>query len=280
LPGEEVTAMLQERAGTLWIGIDRDLTVFEGGKFKPIRTADGEPLGSMTSIAQDVAGDLWVVTHTPLMLRRIRDRKVIEQIPRSDVPFIHGVIVADPTDGIWLPLTDGKLGRYRSGQLESFDIRSEPGFAVTSLVAFADGTMMASSARGLASLREGKVQLMTAENRLPCREIHTLLKDRDEGLWLYSSCGVIFVANDQLQEWWKDPHAKLSFRVLDTLDGAQPARGNFFPKASLGPDGRLWFANAGVVQMVDPQRLGTNPLPPPVQIEQVDADRTSIAVEE
>ena len=280
LPGEEVTAMLQERAGTLWIGIDRDLTVFEGGKFKPVRTADGKPLGSLTSIAQDVTGDLWVVTHTPLMLRRIRDRKVIEQIPRSDVPFIHGVIVADPTDGIWLPLTDGKLGRYRSGQLESFDIRSEPGFAVTSLVAFADGTIMASSARGLASLREGKVQLMTAENRLPCREIHTLLKDRDEGLWLYASCGVIFVANDQLQEWWEDPHAKLSFRVLDTLDGAQPARGNFFPKASLGPDGRLWFANAGVVQMVDPQRLGTNPLPPPVQIEHVVADRTSFAVEE
>ncbi|HET9445803.1 MAG TPA: two-component regulator propeller domain-containing protein [Steroidobacteraceae bacterium] len=280
LPGEEVTAMLQERDGTLWIGIDRDLTVFESGKFKPIRTADGKPLGSMTSIAQDVAGDIWVVTHTPQMLRRIRDRKVVEQISRTDVPFIHGVMVADPIDGIWLPLTDGKLGRYRRGQLESFDIRSEPGFAVTALVAFADGTMMASSLRGLASLREGKVQLMTAENGLPCREIHTLLKDRDEGMWLYASCGVIFIAHDQMRAWWKNPHAELSFRVLDSLDGAQPARGNFFPKASVGPDGRLWFANAGVVQMVDPQRLGGNSLPPPVQIEQVVADRVSFAVGE
>ena len=202
LPGEEVTSLFQERTGTLWIGIDRDLTVFEGGKFKPIRTGDGSPLGSMTSITQDVEGDIWAVTHTPGMLYRIRDRKVIEQIPRSAIPFIYGVIAADPREGIWLPLTDGKLGRYRRGQLESFDIRSEPGFATTGLIAYPDGTIMASSARGLASWREGKTQLMTAENALPCREIHTLLRDPDDGLWLYASCGIVFVANDQLQLWW------------------------------------------------------------------------------
>jgi signal transduction histidine kinase/ligand-binding sensor domain-containing protein len=277
LPGEEVTALFQERAGDLWIGIERGLTVFEGGKFQPLRTADGSPFGSVTGIAQDAAGDVWVVTHTPGMLYRLRDRKVIEQIPRSELPFIFGVIVADPREGIWLPLTDGKLGRYRSGRLESFDIRSEPGFMTTGLVAYPDGTIMASSARGLASLRNGQTQLMTAENGLPCREIHTLLRDHRDGLWLYASCGVVFLANDQLQQWWSDPHAKLSFRVLDSLDGAQPARGNFFPKASVGRDGRLWFANASVVQMVDPQRLGINAVPPPVQIEQLVADRKSVA---
>jgi len=276
LPGEEVTALFQERAGDLWIGIERGLTVFEGGKFQPVRTADGSPLGSVTGVAQDAEGDIWVVTHTPELLYRLRDRKVIEQIPRSELPFIFGVIVADPREGIWLPLTNGKLGRYRGARLETFNIHSEPGFATTGLIAYPDGTIMASSARGLASWRDGQTQLMTAENGLPCREIHTLLRDLRDGLWLYASCGVVFLANDQLQQWWRDPRAKLSFRVLDSLDGAQPARGNFFPKGSVGPDGRVWFANAGVVQMVDPQRLGVNAVPPPVQIEQLVADRKSV----
>ena len=68
--------------------------------------------------------------------------------------------------------------------------------------------------------------------------------------------------------------------VFDALDGAQPAYGNFFPRVSVGPDGRLWFANASIVQVIDPERLGGNTLAPPVQIEQLMADRKSFPVQE
>ncbi|HVF15335.1 MAG TPA: triple tyrosine motif-containing protein, partial [Steroidobacteraceae bacterium] len=275
LPGEEVTAMFQERAGPLLIGIDRTLNVFEGGRFKPIYPTDGTPFGSLTGIAQDAEGDIWVVTHSPFMLTRIRERKVIERIPRSTIPFTQGMIAADPRDGIWLSLTNGNLGRYRRGQLDTFEIGSEPGTSASGLVAFPDGTIVASTARGLAGWREGKTQLMSEENGLPCREIYTLLTDAHDDLWLYASCGVIHIASDQLQRWWNAANTTLTLRLFDTLDGAQPARGNFFPRGSVGPDGRVWFANASVVQMIDPKQLGSNALPAPVQIERLVADRES-----
>ena len=34
--------------------------------------------------------------------------------------------------------------------------------------------------------------------------------------------------------------------MFDAFDGAQPARANFSPKASVGPDGRLWIVEDNV----------------------------------
>ena len=53
--------------------------------------------------------------------------------------------------------------------------------------------------------------------------------------------------------------------------GAAP----FQPRASRAPDGRLWFANETVVQMIDPAHQAGNAIPPPVHIEQIIADRKS-----
>ncbi|HEU4530444.1 MAG TPA: triple tyrosine motif-containing protein, partial [Steroidobacteraceae bacterium] len=105
------------------------------------------------------------------------------------------------------------------------------------------------------------------------------LGDLRGGLWLYASCGIVHIAPDQVRAWWSDPQATLEFRVYDALDGAQPARGNFHPNASTGPDGRLWFSNASVVQVIDPDRLRGNTLAPPVHIEQLVADRNVYPVQ-
>jgi streptogramin lyase len=48
-----------------------------------------------------------------------------------------------------------------------------------------------------------------------------------------------------------------------------------FQAAARTPDGRLWFANGTVVQMVDPSHLTGNALPPPVHGLQGMRERTS-----
>jgi signal transduction histidine kinase/ligand-binding sensor domain-containing protein len=276
LPGEEVTLLFEDHAGTLWVGIDHDLTIFENGRFQRIRRPDGRPIGFMEGMTQDASGDIWATTRDPDALWHLRDRKVIEEIPRSTVPFAQAAIAADAHEGIWLALRNGDLGRYIHGQLETVELHRAPGSGVIGdLVADPDGSIIGSTSRGAIGWRAGNLQEMNERNGLPCNDIHTLLRDRRGALWLYASCGIIFVASDQVQAWWRNPGARLQFRVFDALDGAQPAHSNFFPRASLGPDGRLWFANASIVQVIDPDRLAGNPLPPPVHVEQITADRTA-----
>ena len=63
--------------------------------------------------------------------------------------------------------------------------------------------------------------------------------------------------------------------VFDTADGVRSSStpvGLNPPVASLA-DGRLWFVTPNGIGVVDPRHLPFNALPPPVQIEQIVADR-------
>jgi len=68
------------------------------------------------------------------------------------------------------------------------------------------------------------------------------------------------------------PDLVVNVKTLDALDGVRPGRAPF-QIAARSTDGRLWFANDLVLQMVDPGRQVINSVPPPVHIEAVKADR-------
>ncbi|MEJ0087959.1 MAG: histidine kinase [Pseudomonadota bacterium] len=273
LPGDEVTVLFEDPAGALWVGVDDEVHVFEGGKFKPVRQPDGSPIGFAQSIVADAQGDVWVLTR-PDRLFRTRDRKVVESIPWPTPGFALRGSVADAAEGIWLPRANGDLTRIRRGKLENFEFHRQANTGVMhDLAAYSDGTIIGATPVGVASWRGGKTQTMTVENGLPCVDIHSVLIDRQQRLWLYATCGIVSIEADQMQAWWKDRRATVTFRMFDAFDGAQPARANFAPKASVGPDGRLWFANASIVQVLDPGQIISNAVPPPVQIEQLMADR-------
>ena len=50
-------------------------------------------------------------------------------------------------------------------------------------------------------------------------------------------------------------------------------RGGFSPRVAKSADGKLWFLPFDGVSVIDPRHLPINKLPPPVQIEQITADR-------
>jgi len=63
-------------------------------------------------------------------------------------------------------------------------------------------------------------------------------------------CGLVEITDGELKKWWENS-APLHPRVFDTFDGAQAGRA-FWNAAARSPDGRLWFANGTVLQMIDP----------------------------
>jgi PAS domain S-box-containing protein len=108
---------------------------------------------------------------------------------------------------------------------------------------------------------------------LPCNRIYALVTDKHSDLWLYAECGLIEIKSDDLQRWREHPDLKVRFDLFDAFDGAQPYLPPFSPVATRSNDGRLWFANDTVAQMIDPDGLLGNPIPPPVHVEDVIADR-------
>jgi PAS domain S-box-containing protein len=280
LPGREMTSLLEDRAGRLWVGTDEELSIYERGKFTKIHARDGSPLGTVRAMTEDVDGSIWVATRSTEKrdrLLRIQSLGIREEISSPQLPFPNA-LAADPHGGVWLGLASGGLARYRNGQMEFFSLNQSPHDGpVHGLLVNSDGSVLAATTSGLVGWRNRRAQSLTVRNGLPCDVIYALISDRKATLWLYAACGLIAIPNAEMQRWWKSPDATVESRLLDVFDGAQPMSTPFRPNASQSPDGRLWFANQNVVQMIDPDHLDRNPILPPVHVEEIIADHKSYA---
>ena len=160
---------------------------------------------------------------------------------------------------------------------------NHPGsFSVRNLLvdADADGSAWWVTQQGLFRWKQGKVETLNSHNGLPCDDMFALIKDSHGSLWLDTQCGLIAIDSAELERWWQQPDLKLRVKILDVFDGAQPGLTNFRPEVSRAPDGKLWFANENILQVVDPEHLDGNSIAPPVVVEQIIADRTKYPVSE
>ena len=279
-PGNQVTSLLEDHVGQLWVGVDDFLMIYKNGTFRRIDKPDGKPIGLVVGLTEDVDHNIWAETSgTSRTLFRIQGFKIQEAFPAPQMPAARRV-APDPGGGIWLGLIRGDLARYKNGKLETFPFPHSTvlGFdtQVNQLLVTADGAVLGATHFGMIAWRNGTQQTLTVRNGLPCDGINALVFDNQGNLWLYSQCGFVEVPNGEMQKWWKKADTVVHFRMLDTLDGVRPGWAPFGPSAR-SPDGRLWFANTYVLQVVDPDHLSRNSIPPPVHIEEIIADRRSYA---
>ena len=275
---QEVTSLFEDHAGRLWVGIEDGLYVYENGKFDPIRRSNSTAIGAVMAITEDRENNIWArVLGSPAKLLRIQGREVREELSAPRMPAASS-LAADPHDGIWLGLVDGDLARYRQGRLETFSAESAAKSPVRQILVRADGSVFVATSSGLTEWQNGKLRTLTSQNGLPCNSLYALVSDSNNALWLYAQCGLIRVADTELGEWWNGTKTSVQVDTFDVFDGARPSTSAFQPHASRSPDGRLWFANQNVVQMIDPNHLDVNALRPPVHIEKIIADRVNYSV--
>lgn len=277
LPGNEVTSLFEDDAQRLWVGADDRMGIYQHDHFTEIKTADGQSLGMIVAIAEDRDHQIWMVSGgSRRVLFRIGGRKVEQELTLAGLAAPHSV-AADPAGGIWLGLMNGDLARYRNGHAQLVHFEHPQNTIVTQVTVQPDGSVLGASGSGLLGWRDGKPQMMTTRNGLPCDSVSTFITDDSGSLWLFMQCGFVEITAAQLQRWWADSRAVLKLRVLDTLDGMQPGAAFFQSRSAKTPDGRLWFGGM-VLQMIDPARRHQRLVVPLVHVEQVTAGQKHYAL--
>jgi signal transduction histidine kinase len=272
LRGDRVTSLFEDHAGRLWVGVDNGIYVYKHGRLTSVHRPDGGSVGIVLAMTEDIDHNVWasVIRNPPgrpTKLICFRDGKFVKEI--SDHRLDASSLAADPQSGLWLGLLQGGVARYRNDQVQVFPLKDADA-RVSQVLANSDGSVLAATNHGLVEQR-GDVQHTL--DGLPCNRIYALVTDKHSDLWLYAECGLIEIKSDDLQRWREHPDLKVKFDLFDAFDGAQPYLPAFRPVATRSNDGRLWFANDTVAQMIDPDGLLRNPIPPPVHIEDVIADR-------
>ena len=274
LPGRNVTTMLEDRAGRLWVGVDGGLAIYEGGNFRSVHLQDGSATGTVFALTEDSAGRVWALAGRKLL--RIENSggeiHVREETTSPEIAAAFAM-AADTSGRIWLGLSYGDMVRMQNGKMEIFpgDKGGKPS-QIRSLFVDSDGSVLAATLQGLVRWKDGQRKLLGTRNGLPCDEIYAMVKDQGDGIWLYTKCGVVEVGEAEIKKWWEQPYYRVTARTFDIFDGARPGLTPLQPQSARSTDGRLWFANDTILQMIDPRRMAGNVVVPPVHIEGVVAD--------
>jgi len=275
LRGKQVAAIFDDSRGRMWIGLDNTLNIFAGDSLRAVPMPDGSPTGMIVSVAEDTEGDLWAVSLGPPR-HIIRIDADTARISISSIPGMPGTskIARDPRGGLWLGLNNGDLNHYYKGELTAYPLHHGPNARIQQLTVLPDGDVLAGAPFGLIQWRSPTVRVLDEQGGLPCSNINDFAFDLQGNLWLYTECGLAELTESDFKSWQRDPSHKVQPRLFDWMDGVQI---NFppFEGAARAQDGTLWFNNQSALQIIDPARIATNPLPPPVHIEAVMADRMS-----
>ncbi len=276
LPGQQVSSLLEDHTGRLWVGVDDGLYLFENGGFRRLPERNHQPLGLVFGLVEDNDGNIWAVCAGTAQLVRIADFRVQEAFTRAQIPAAR--IAPNPQGGIWIATHKGEIGLLRHGGLRKFPVNPDAKDSLANqIIGQPDGSVLAAFDNGLVGLRQDKVQRMTTKNGLPCDEVISFVQDGARRWWLNTHCGIVEFSDSELQRWWANPDVVVQTRVYDVLEGARPSVRPPFNSAATSADGRVWFVNSGVVQVVDPANLSQKALPAETYIDSLIADRKEFA---
>ena len=180
-------------------------------------------------------------------------------------------VARDPTGAIWCGFAHGGVTRIAGDQVTRY--RRVDGLAsdaVSYLLADNEGTVWIGTAdRGLSRFKHGRFTHLGVQHGLIDDAICAILDDGRGCLWISTHHGIQRIDKTELAHCADGLTTMFSSQVYDRGDGLPITEftSGFQSVACKTPDGRLWFASGKGLLCVDPARIETNLLPPPVVID-------------
>ncbi len=252
-------------------GLEAHLFEFQTNRFLPF-----QGVSDVSAIHQDRAGSIWFGTRQGLFLMDGQNLKLYstgEGLPSPDVRAI-----ADDVDGtLWIG-TGGGLASLHDGKMISFHKKDGlPSEDISALLVDSEGVLwIGTRGSGLARFSKNSWTHYTTDQGLAGDSIGYLLEDGDD-LWLGSNAGLTRASKASLNDFAVGKTSSIKCRVYVEADGlpTRECTEGSQPAACSTTNGVLWFPTLRGLVFVDPSKLKTNSIPPPVIIESVSVEGES-----
>lgn len=284
-----ILSLAADAHGDLWVGGNFGLAKWVNGEL----SYDGAPQldrpGNVEAIAHDASGSLWVAVsgysmepENTLRIQRYKDGHWTDFSAETELPkFRARVISADPQGRVWFGFEDGEVALL-DGQ--TFHVYSAadglPNGRILAITTDRHGHTWVGGEGGLSRLEAGRFVTLGRANGLPGDSVSGIVEDEAGDVWLASGLGILRVSHEELDKALASPSYRMQGLVVGGSDGLRglPRQREPFPTAVRAANGQLWFATTGGVALIDPHHLPTNPVPPPITIEEVKADDHLLAM--
>ena len=275
LNGLSPATLFEDSNGRVWVATNKEFGYLDADRFIPIA---GYPGGYVHSVTEFGQGHVWVQNQQAGLFHIFQGR-IVQQIPWQNLGHkdFAMAVVADPSGaGIWLGFPQSGIVAYLVDGRIARSYSAADGLAkgrINELRFGPQGSLWVATDGGLSRIKDAHIATLTARNGLPCDAVQWAMRD-DNSLWLNMQCGLVRIADSDLDAWVADPTRTVRTTVFDASDGVRSRShaSGFGPPATKSADGRIWFRAFDGVSIIDPRHLAFNKLPPPVHIEQVTAD--------
>jgi ligand-binding sensor domain-containing protein len=285
--GRDVVLSLREMADrSLWFTLDsqRILRLADGQLKEYRRPSTSAASGSQWTVRAFAEGDdgepLFLVTGLGVA-RYSPSRNTFDQVipggPKTvgnrRFPRFPHQLVRDGAGAVWF-CDRGGLARFKDGRWTLFDeTNGLPHERVRWATVDETGAVWAATAGGLGYVKDDVARAVTVKEGLPEGYLRLVLDDGHGFLWIASTGNVFRLEKKQIFDLFAGRVAQVEPRVFDTSDGLRTTEILLSNNPGFrGEDGRLWFATAKGISVVDPAKLTMNTVPPAVHIEEVTVD--------
>jgi signal transduction histidine kinase/ligand-binding sensor domain-containing protein len=188
LPNDRVSALHEDRAGTLWIALGgRSLVQWASGELRPVALAEDGPL-SVVSFFEDRQGGLWLAGDGLWLFEEGRFIDMRQQLGLRQQWFRA---VCQGQDGsMWLGTTRGLLRIQGDKVIPYSEVAGVSDDQITALYLDRDGNIWIGSNSGLDRFTDGKFSRCLTRENAPYDLVHQILEDREGSLWIGTNGGL------------------------------------------------------------------------------------------
>jgi len=276
-----VRAVLEDRDGAVWFGTHgRGVFRLQGGRLTRFSTGDGLSGDAVKALAQDYLGRLWVGSNIGVNL--IEDGRIAPPPPplRGIGSFMTSILFEDRRHRMWIATDAFGLLMFDGEKLHRYGLADGlPSPRIVSIHQDESDALWLGTLEGLVYYRDGRfVSLAQAAPALR-ENMLQVVEDARGTLWLATNRGLFAVARKELEALVARPNAIVpqirAYHIADGLRASEFSGGN--TNGGLrASDGTLWLPSIRGIVRVDPRRIRTNDLPPPVVLESVMADGNAL----
>ncbi len=263
--------------GSLWIGTMGGLDRYRNGQATDLTATLGLSRDPVFSLLTGQDGSLWIGAAGG-GLKRLQDGKLTSYGTAEGLSDLQVLCLLEGRDrSLWIGTQGGGVARLWNGTITTPVTKGMlSGYPVFCLLDDQDGSLwMGLQGGGLRRWKDGKLASVTMAEGLYDNSVFQILDDGHGNFWMSCNKGIFRANKRELAEVADGIRKTLhcvSYGVLDGMLSAE-CNGGFQPAGWKARDGRLLFPTTKGVAVVDPARLPSNTLPPPVHIEEVLVDQ-------
>lgn len=211
LPQSNVTQILKDNRGIIWLSTDRGLVKFDGNNLKEYSLSTGYPFSLIRAVIEKEKDELWVLDFTSGLWSLKGNKASRVSLAQHDNQFrltsmakLRGgriLVGLEGEGGIYLIQPDGSNEHWTS---------SESGIPrqIISLSEDRDGNLLLGSfGKGVAIFNEGKILgFIDEEQGLPSNEVRVIQTGEDGNLWIGTRKGLMIEGREELSKEFNEKY--------------------------------------------------------------------------